>query len=124
MPRPALTLPSPERLRELFEYQPDTGRFIRRTGSQAGRVAGKNLTRPNKPTLLWIDGAYYAAHRVAWYMTRGEAPTYIVHIDGDLTNNRIHNLTTTVRGTLERHRKRRAEELERMMTRWARKGVE
>lgn len=91
-----------EILRELLDYDPDTGVFrnrIRRGNRGiAGAVTGTK--RPTGYVIIGIEGLDYYAHRLAWLYVHGEWPKAdIDHIDGDPSNNRIHNLrdvSTTV----------------------------
>lgn len=82
------------RLKELFDYSPETGDFIRRvtTGGQiAGSVAG-HLRRDGYLTVC-VDGKYYLNHRLAWLWMTGEWPTpFCDHQDGDRANNKWANL--------------------------------
>jgi len=85
---------SPERLRELLHYNPDTGLFTWRKskrGVTAGRVAGC-VGRYGYWTLN-IDYKRYAAHRVAWLYVYGVWPVECIdHINRLRTDNRISNL--------------------------------
>ncbi len=82
-----------ERLRELFNYFPDTGLFIRRirrSHEAAGKIAGGFDHGYIK---IAVDGAPYFAHRMAWlYMTGSWPIKHIDHIDGNRSNNRWNNL--------------------------------
>jgi hypothetical protein len=83
-----------DRLKELFDYAPQTGDFIRilavssaKAGDVAGTIQGKGYLGFN------IDNRHYLAHRLAWLYMYGEWPKHqIDHIDGNKTNNRIENL--------------------------------
>lgn len=67
-------------LRQLAEYDPDTGIF---------RIRGK--TRSSK--CVSINGLRYRPHQLAWlYMTGTWSKQLIVHLDGNKTNNRWVNL--------------------------------
>ena len=106
-------LPSPEVLRQLLRYEPDTGKlfWLDRTPSMFedglqgaqhncsawnGRYAGKEAM-----TCIKSDGyrhgalfySYVPAHRAIWALHSGEWPSMAVdHIDGNKINNRIENL--------------------------------
>jgi len=86
---------TPERLRELLSYDPETGVFIRliTTSNRAprGSVAGRN--NGNGYLRMMLDGQTYYAHWLAWFYVYGTWPdNEIDHRDGDGTNNRIDNL--------------------------------
>lgn len=83
-----------ERLREVLNYDPNTGVFtwrISKGPSRSGSVAGSI----NK-TGYWhlrIDGGTYQAHRVAWLYQFGKWPASdIDHINRTKNDNRIANL--------------------------------
>lgn len=87
-------LPTPEELRQLLRYEPETGRIFLKCN--VGRaVAGE-------PALTTIDsagrlrgrvgGRIYLAHRVAFALHFGRWPGIVDHIDGDPTNNILSNL--------------------------------
>ena len=78
---------SQEKVRELLQYESDTGRFFwRNDGSEAGTYTlGYRAIR--------INGRRYFAHRLAWLYVCGRWPRdQIDHIDRDKSNNRIANL--------------------------------
>lgn len=83
------------RLKELFEYSPETGEFIRikKTSSKThiGTVAG--TVNHHGYVIICIDYKLYSAHRLAWLYMTGEWPKEEVdHIDGHRSNNRFVNL--------------------------------
>lgn len=84
-----------EKLRALFNYDPDTGvftRLTRRGRFPAGSVAGHLRGKDGYLTIM-IDGREYPAHRLAWLYTHGRWPTVdIDHKDGIRHNNRLLNL--------------------------------
>lgn len=80
------------RLKELYEYSPDTGQFVSKTDRKqwsAGRVAGSKSTY----IFLYVDGKRYRAHRLAWLYMTGDWPKHqIDHINGNKHDNRFSNL--------------------------------
>lgn len=82
-----------ERLKELLDYDPETGEFIRRISRhkhRAGEVAG--YVDSGGYIQIKIDGCAYLAHRLAWFYVYGEWPQHqIDHRDTDRANNRIDN---------------------------------
>ena len=90
-PRPRVTH---ERLRELLDYDPETGVFtwkanrIRvRPGERAGRVL------PDGYIAIGVDGRRYQAHRLAWLYMTGKWPEGMIdHINLDRQDNRWENL--------------------------------
>lgn len=105
-----IPLPSQERLKELLDYDPETGvftykvRVARRVkiGDEAGYVNTVGYR------IMSIDGRKYAGHRMAWIYKYGEDPIGldIDHKDGDRTNNRIDNLRLATRSQNTTHRKK------------------
>jgi len=83
-----------ERLRELLEYNQETGGFtwrVRRGPARAGSKAGS----VGRAGYLSIEtgGRVYQAHRLAWFYVYGEWPLGdLDHKDMVKTNNRIDNL--------------------------------
>lgn len=91
-PRDDLTA---ERLRELVEYDPITGVFIRRVKLYKTGVIGEPIGCVNAAgrVELSIDGGIYFAHRIAWLYMTGKWPANVIdHIDGDPLNNTFRNL--------------------------------
>ena len=86
--------PTTERLRELLNYDPETGHFIRRQSSgpaKAGDVSG--WMRQDGYIEISLCGRVYKAHRVAWLCVYGRWPAQVLdHINGDRSDNRIANL--------------------------------
>jgi len=83
------------RLKEILEYDPETGvfRWKKQSGSRAhpGMTAG--ATAKNGYRLIGVDGTRYYAHRLAWFYVYGKWPTlHLDHINRVQTDNRIANL--------------------------------
>ena len=85
------------RLRELLQYDPDTGALVwlPRPGiarnDRAGKPAG--CTRADGYTLVSVGRQSFLKHRICWALFYGEWPiTYIDHKDGNPNNNSIDNL--------------------------------
>ncbi|WP_369913930.1 HNH endonuclease [Xanthomonas sp. NCPPB 3005] len=87
-------LPPIKRLRELFEYDANTGGLawrVRRGPVRIGSAAG-SLHRSGYYRVI-VDGIRVAAHRVAWALHHNQWPAdQIDHINGNKVDNRIINL--------------------------------
>ena len=80
-----------DRLKELLEYQPETGLFLwRKTGTGRRRKEAGNASR--EYLRIQIDGKLYYAHRLAFLYMTGWMPEFVDHKDGDTLNCRWDNL--------------------------------
>jgi hypothetical protein len=86
-----------DRLRELFDYEPNSGGLVWRArpgiarNDRAGKVAGH--VKPNGYVVVSVDGRLFLKHRVCWALAHGVWPeNYIDHIDGNPSNNSLANL--------------------------------
>lgn len=84
----------PERLRFLFDYDPDTGALVWRSCGRASQV-GKSAGAPDSKGRLRveIDGRTYAAHHICFAIVNGRWPLgQLDHVNQVKTDNRIVNL--------------------------------
>jgi len=89
-----------KRLHQLFDYNPDTGVFIRKTTVSSNALMGQVAGSPalNGYLRTRIEGRYYYCHRLAWLYQFGEWPSGDVdHINGVRDDNRISNLRNATR---------------------------
>lgn len=94
MTRKFAELPSQARIKELLDYDPETGIFRwkhSRGPNKANEVAGwKHYTGY---LYIGFDNQQFKAHRLAWVFIHGCPPAGMLdHIDRDIRNNRISNL--------------------------------
>ena len=76
----------PDSVRDVLDYDPDTGLFAR-----AGSVPIAKPS-PDGYIRIGISGRRYLAHRLAWFFVHGTTPQIIDHINHNKTDNRIANL--------------------------------
>ena len=93
-----------DRVKELLNYNPDTGVFTWRFGrpkAKAGAIAGSENWKGY--WLICVDGNRHRAHRLAWLYVHGEMPEHTIdHINQDKKDNRIANLRAVTNA--ENHR--------------------
>jgi len=108
-----------ERVRELFDYNPETGVLTRRINIHSGRgseygsgkiqcragdIAGK-INRSTGYLDCRADGPIYRVHRLIWLWWYGYFPEHdIDHINRDKTDNRLYNLREVSRSCNLRNR--------------------
>lgn len=81
-----------ERLKELVEYDPETGLFIRLNPVCGARIQAGSMTVGGYLT-LYLDGKHRKSHRMAWLYMYGELPdSGLDHINGNRKDNRICNI--------------------------------
>ena len=84
-----------ERLKDLLEYNPDTGVFTwkeSRRRARAGGIAGYASRCGEGYIKIKIDCVEYAAHRLSFLYMIGIIPDEVDHINRDRTDNRWLNL--------------------------------
>jgi hypothetical protein len=95
-----------ERLRELLDYDPETGVFTWkvRTGCRVriGQQAGS--LRVDGYVFIGLDGGKHLAHRLAWLHVHGEwPPVEIDHVSGVKSQNQLSNLRLATRSQNQRN---------------------
>ncbi len=94
MPKPAKP-PSRKRLRELFEYCPESGQLLWREarGPRAPKGGVAGFLASNGAWKVSIEGRLFSAHSLVWKYCKGRNPKGpLVHLNGHRDDNRIENL--------------------------------
>lgn len=90
-----------ERLRQLLEYDTETGKFwwlTTRGPVKAGYEAGHfHIAGVKIYVRMTVDYVRYYAHHLAWLYIHGYIPNEIDHWDGDGTHNWLSNLRESTR---------------------------
>src|SRR3990167_8685574 len=90
-----------ERLRDLLDYNHESGHFTWRSdrpggvkkGDRAGCAQENGVRRSVfRRWQIVIDRKHYKAHRLAWFYVYGTWPKMLDHINGNGHDNRISNL--------------------------------
>ena len=106
-----------ERLKEILNYNPETGVFTwkekRKWSKEVGSVAGHLYTHPlsgNKYIFIHTCGRQWRAHRLAFLLMTGKESEYeIDHVNGDGTDNRWVNLKEVAHTSNMKNLRRRKE---------------
>lgn len=83
------------RLKELLDYDPDTGIMTRKITTSSNAKAGDVIGSLNNNGYLCgrVDGKVYLCHRLAWLWMTGQWPTEMIdHLNRRRTDNRWSNL--------------------------------
>ena len=84
----------PDSIRDVLDYNPDTGDLtwtVQRGPTTAGTVVRSVIPSTGYYRLTY-KGCSYLAHRVAYFISTGEQPDVVDHINRNKTDNRIANL--------------------------------
>jgi hypothetical protein len=110
---PIANLPSPARLRELLDYDPESGRLTwkQRTGKNsdsfnhcfAGKAAG--TLRVDGYIAVKVGDVAHAAHRLIWAMVHGDWPECVRHRNRIDADNRLANLYAATRAEITEERR-------------------
>jgi len=84
---------SQDRIRELFDYDSETGIVTRKKTITYNAKQGKIVGCVSKNRLVVrVDGKMYLLHRLIWLHVYGRLPTFIDHINRNPLDNRLCNL--------------------------------
>lgn len=116
-------MPSPDELRQLLRYEPETGalywrqrpaHFFDCAARHLARVMGRwNVSWAGKEAgtigpygyrMVTIFNRHFAAHRIAWCITHGQWPSeQIDHVNGQRDDNRLSNLRAATHAQNQRN---------------------
>jgi len=87
-------LPSIKRLKGMFYLDENLGILINRKTSKCNRVKSGHVAGSKKGMykIISVDSDQYYAHRIIYFMTTGDQPEEIDHINQDRWDNRPENL--------------------------------
>lgn len=92
----AKTLKQPDRnrLREVLDYNPITGKFVWKVKTGARTVVGSEAGCIDHYGYMKIslDGVVYSAHYLAWLYVHNKWPDKVKHRNGNRSDNRMDNL--------------------------------
>jgi hypothetical protein len=89
---------TPQKLRQLLDYNPETGVFVRKVKTQKSKIGDVVGTNINGYLCTKIKNKIYYLHRLAWFFVYEKWPTKdIDHINRVKTDNKISNLREVTR---------------------------
>ena len=91
---PIRPLPSQERLKELFNYDPESGEVTLKFPKRSTPSPKDRATFNGGYSTLSVDGKSYSIHRIIWRWMTGEDPgnLHVDHRDRNKSNNVWSNL--------------------------------
>lgn len=103
-----------DRLKSILNYDPTTGVFTWRASARNGWV-GRRAGSVNETSgyrRIYIDGRFYAEHRLAWFYIHGEWPSAdIDHRNRQRIDNRLIAIRQATRSENSANRKRRVDNI-------------
>lgn len=97
------------RLRELLDYNPETGVFTNRAPRKKIKVGAKAgaIDKSNGYLKITIDRRHYYAHRLAFLFMTGSWPVaFVDHVNGDRTANQWQNLRDVPKRVNQQNRRK------------------
>lgn len=88
-----------DELKQLMEYNPETGNLIWKSARKKGSIAGARVGYVHHSGYRYceVNGKHYAAHRLAWLYSYGILPDcQIDHKDSNRDNNSLSNLRLAI----------------------------
>jgi hypothetical protein len=86
----------PDSIRDVLNYNPETGEFRWKVGGKGKKVGGVAGTKTiSGYWQIKYNYAPYLAHRIAYFFVHNEQPLLVDHINGIKSDNRIANLRNT-----------------------------
>ena len=115
-------LPIPTEIKDHLHYYPATGHCVwikAKRGMSAGSLAG-SLSAVNARHIIQFNQRQYQLGRVVWFLHHGQDPgdLHVDHINGDSTDNRIHNLRLVTHQQNHQNRGHRGTSFHKRLGKW------